>query len=49
VLKADIVIIGAGTAGMPCAIEAVATGARVLVVEQSDKPGGTLHVTLGRA
>jgi fumarate reductase flavoprotein subunit len=47
VLKADIVIIGAGTAGMPCAIEAVATGARVLVVEQSDKPGGTLHVTLG--
>ncbi|MEW5424915.1 FAD-dependent oxidoreductase [Amorphus sp. 3PC139-8] len=44
----DIVIVGAGTAGMPCAIEAVATGARVLVIEQADAPGGTLHVSLGQ-
>ena len=44
----DIVIVGAGTAGMPCAIEAVAAGARVLVVDQADRPGGTLHVSLGQ-
>lgn len=46
--SADIIIVGAGTAGMPCAIEAVAAGARVLVVEQADRPGGTLHVSLGQ-
>ncbi|WP_158971330.1 FAD-dependent oxidoreductase [Chachezhania sediminis] len=44
----DIVVVGAGTAGMPCAIEAVATGARVLVVEAQDQVGGTLHVSLGQ-
>ncbi|KMK64920.1 FAD-dependent oxidoreductase [Puniceibacterium sp. IMCC21224] len=44
----DIIVVGAGTAGMPCAIEAVATGARVLVIEQTDRPGGTLHVSLGQ-
>jgi fumarate reductase flavoprotein subunit len=44
----DIVIVGAGTAGMPCAIEAIAAGARVLVVEQADEPGGALHVSLGQ-
>lgn len=44
----DIVIIGAGTAGMPCAIEAVAKGARTLVVEQEATHGGTLHVSLGQ-
>jgi fumarate reductase flavoprotein subunit len=43
----DVLIIGAGTAGMPCAIEAAASGARVLVVEQASEPGGTLHVSLG--
>lgn len=44
----DIVIVGAGTAGMPCAIAAVAAGARVLVVDQADRAGGTLHVSLGQ-
>lgn len=44
----DIAIVGAGTAGMPCAIEAVATGSRVLVVEQEPRHGGTLHVSLGQ-
>jgi len=41
----DIIIIGAGTAGIPAAIEAVAAGARTLLVEQSDRVGGTLHVS----
>lgn len=44
----DIIIVGAGTAGMPCAIEAVDAGARVLVVEQEARVGGTLHVSLGQ-
>lgn len=44
--RIELIIIGAGTAGIPCAIEAAATGAKVLVVEQAGEPGGTLHVTL---
>ncbi|MFN4146421.1 MAG: FAD-dependent oxidoreductase [Runella sp.] len=43
----DIIIIGAGTAGMPCAIAAAQKGAKVLVIEKSDKVGGTLHLTGG--
>ncbi|MEM8854458.1 MAG: FAD-dependent oxidoreductase [Pseudomonadota bacterium] len=44
----DVMVIGAGTAGMPLAIEAVARGANVLVVEQAARVGGTLHVSLGQ-
>ncbi|XWN30161.1 MAG: FAD-dependent oxidoreductase [Devosia sp.] len=44
----DVMVIGAGTSGMPLAIEAVAQGAKVLVVEQSERVGGTLHVSLGQ-
>jgi predicted flavoprotein YhiN len=33
----DIVIVGAGTAGMPCAIEAAAAGTRVLVRHRGDR------------
>lgn len=43
----DLIVVGAGTAGMPCAIEAAQAGARVLVVEKSDQVGGTLHVSGG--
>ena len=43
----DIIIIGAGTAGMPCAIEAAQRGASVLVIEKDDKIGGTLHLSGG--
>lgn len=42
---AELVIVGAGTAGMPCAIEAVRAGARVVVLEQADRVGGALHVS----
>lgn len=41
----DVIIVGAGTAGMPCAIEAVRAGARVVVLEQSERVGGALHVS----
>jgi len=46
--RMEVVIVGAGTAGMPCATEAVCAGAQVLVVEQAERPGGALHVSLGQ-
>lgn len=44
----DAIIAGAGTAGMAAAIAAAEGGARVVVVEQSDDVGGTLHVASGQ-
>ncbi|MEV0132749.1 FAD-dependent oxidoreductase [Dactylosporangium sp. NPDC050688] len=41
----DLVVIGAGTAGVPCALEAAKAGATVLLLERSDKIGGTLEVS----
>lgn len=43
----DLVIVGAGTGGIPCAVEAAAGGARVLLVEKDARIGGTLHTTGG--
>lgn len=43
----DVVVVGAGTAGIPCAVHAAQGGARVLLVEKDSKIGGTLHVTGG--
>ncbi|GGM45881.1 hypothetical protein GCM10007977_054510 [Dactylosporangium sucinum] len=42
-LAFDVVVVGAGTAGIPCAIEASQAGARVLLVEKDSRIGGTLH------
>lgn len=39
----DIIIIGAGTAGMACAIEAAQKGATVALIEKADKVGGAMH------
>ncbi len=39
----DIIIIGAGTAGMACAIEASSKGAQVALIEKADKVGGAMH------
>ncbi len=39
----DILIVGAGTAGMSCAITAAQKGLKVGVVEKSDIPGGAMH------
>lgn len=41
--KFDIIIVGAGTAGMMCAIFAAQRGKRVLVLEKSDHIGGSMH------
>ncbi len=38
---------GAGTAGIPCAIHAAQGGARVLLVDKESKVGGTLFITGG--
>ncbi len=43
----DVVVVGAGTAGLPCAIHAAQNGAKVLLVEKDAKIGGTLHITGG--
>ena len=43
----DFIVVGAGTAGLPCAIFGAKAGARVLVVEKESQIGGTLHVSGG--
>ena len=43
----DGIVVGAGTAGMPCAITAAEAGARVVVVEKTDEIGGSLHLSAG--
>lgn len=39
----DLLIVGAGTAGMACAITAAQQGTRVAVIEKADHIGGALH------
>jgi glycine/D-amino acid oxidase-like deaminating enzyme len=43
----DVVVVGAGTAGIPCALAAAEAGARVLLVEKDERIGGTLHTSGG--
>lgn len=43
----NLIIAGAGSAGMPCAIRAAERGLRVLVLEKESEAGGTLHLTAG--
>ena len=45
--ETDIVIIGAGTAGLSAAIEARKKGAGVIVIEQTPTPNGSLSVCAG--
>ena len=47
-LASNLLIIGAGTAGMACAITAAENGAKVLVIEKTNKIGGTLFLTGGQ-
>ncbi len=42
-MTSDFIIIGAGTAGMVCAIEAARNRVHVAVIEKDRKPGGALH------
>lgn len=43
----DVLIVGAGTAGLPAALFSAARGASVIVVESADCIGGTLHLSTG--
>jgi fumarate reductase flavoprotein subunit len=44
----EVVIVGAGTAGIPAAIEAADAGARVVLVEKQSRVGGMLHISTGQ-
>mgnify|MGYP001815580948 CR=1 FL=1 len=43
----DLIIIGAGAAGLMCAITAAKRGRRVLVLERSNKPGKKILMSGG--
>ncbi|WP_280637402.1 FAD-dependent oxidoreductase [Nocardioides sp. W7] len=43
----DVVVVGAGPAGLTCASRAARGGARVLLVEKDRRIGGTLHLSGG--
>ena len=43
----DLAVVGAGSAGIPCAVAAADAGASVLLVDKADDVGGTLHVSGG--
>lgn len=43
----DLIIIGAGTAGLPAAIFAARRGAKVLMIDAAPEIGGTLHIAGG--
>jgi len=44
---ADLVVAGAGMAGLVAAAEAACRGARVLVYEKGDRPGGSMLLSSG--
>ncbi|MCY4156510.1 MAG: FAD-dependent oxidoreductase [Gammaproteobacteria bacterium] len=44
----DLIVVGGGSAGLPCAIFAAQQGARVLVVDRAHRLGGTLDRSLGQ-
>jgi fumarate reductase flavoprotein subunit len=46
-LTADVVIIGAGTAGLPAAVEAAQKGAKVIIFEKTNKTGGQANMGSG--
>ncbi|MBI2320286.1 MAG: FAD-dependent oxidoreductase [Betaproteobacteria bacterium] len=43
----DVLVIGAGGAGLAAAIEAAAAGARVVLLEKDPQPGGTTALSVG--
>jgi fumarate reductase flavoprotein subunit len=47
IIQYQIIIVGAGSAGMCCAIRAAERGLHVLVIEKDRIVGGTLHLTAG--
>ena len=46
---ADLVIVGAGPAGMACALDAARAGLDVLVLDENPMPGGQIYRNVGRS
>ena len=46
-MRYDAAVVGAGPAGITCALGLAERGGRVLLLEQSDRVGGALHVSGG--
>ncbi len=46
-MKCDVVIVGAGVSGVPAAVAAARAGAKTLLLEQSNRLGGTMVAGLG--
>jgi predicted Rossmann fold flavoprotein len=46
-LKSDVLVLGAGAAGLMCAIEAGKRGRKVIVVEHADRPGKKILISGG--
>ena len=46
-LKTDVIVIGAGAAGLMCAIEAAKKGRKVVILEHSNKPGKKILMSGG--
>ncbi len=46
-MNVDIVIIGAGAAGMMCAAQAGTKGRRILLIDHADKPGEKIRISGG--
>ena len=44
----DVIVVGAGTAGIPAAIFSGQRGAKVLLIEADERIGGTLHWSTGQ-
>ena len=42
----DLIVIGAGPAGLSAAIEAASKGLKVVVFDENDRPGGQLFLSL---
>ena len=43
----DVLVIGAGAAGLMCAIEAARRGRRVVVIDHADKPAEKIRISGG--
>ena len=47
-MELAVIVVGAGTAGMPCAITLAEHGVQVAVLEKADNVGGALHLSAGQ-